>query len=438
MAALLGALPLALGFGDGAELRRPLGISIVGGLIVSQVLTLYTTPVVYLYLDRFRRRDRDRPQPRWRAPWAAPGGRAGDDGIVAPFRCLRRVAAAVGCLVGPDYERPPPARRRRPSSRRPATAQLPARHAARRDRSRQVVDLYGDPALDQLAAQVDVSNQNLKVAEAAYRQAVALIRQSQSALYPTIGYTGSVDAEQLGRQPQRRQHLDLDRRQSVGQYALGGTLTWEIDLWGRIRRTIESDSAAAQASAADLDVARLSAQVEPGHQLFLAAHLRRSAAAARGNGGRLRAARCRSCRTSSMPASPRASTSPRRRPSSSRRARSSSPRASTARQFEHAIAVLIGKPPAEFSLRARRRCRRRCRPSTPACRRRCSSGGPTSPRPSARWRRPTPRSASRWRPTIPTSRSNAQHQLRAARMLADLLSARQRGLVGRAAARRHR
>jgi multidrug efflux pump len=67
LAAMLGALPLAIGFGEGSELRRPLGISIVGGLLVSQALTLYTTPVIYLYLDRFRlwaMRARGRGDPR--------------------------------------------------------------------------------------------------------------------------------------------------------------------------------------------------------------------------------------------------------------------------------------------------------------------------------------------------------------------------------------
>jgi Cu/Ag efflux pump CusA len=69
MCALFGGLPLAIGQGAGSELRRPLGIAIVGGLLVSQWLTLYTTPVIYLYLDRLSHWLSPR---RRRVPAAAP------------------------------------------------------------------------------------------------------------------------------------------------------------------------------------------------------------------------------------------------------------------------------------------------------------------------------------------------------------------------------
>jgi len=77
MCALLGGMPMALGWGAGAELRKPLGISIVGGLVVSQMLTLFTTPVIYLYFDKLRKRLRWRkPSYRRRPDFLVPGGLA--------------------------------------------------------------------------------------------------------------------------------------------------------------------------------------------------------------------------------------------------------------------------------------------------------------------------------------------------------------------------
>jgi multidrug efflux pump len=75
MCALLGGMPMALGWGAGSELRKPLGIAIVGGLVVSQMLTLFTTPVIYLYLDRLRARfTRRQPNYRYRPGFLIPGG----------------------------------------------------------------------------------------------------------------------------------------------------------------------------------------------------------------------------------------------------------------------------------------------------------------------------------------------------------------------------
>ena len=79
LAALFGALPLALETGTGSELRFPLGVTIVGGLIVSQLLTLFTTPVIYLYFDRFERRIA-----RWGTAGPEGGGAVSPAGIRAP------------------------------------------------------------------------------------------------------------------------------------------------------------------------------------------------------------------------------------------------------------------------------------------------------------------------------------------------------------------
>jgi multidrug efflux pump subunit AcrB len=87
MAALLGGLPLALGSGIGSELRRPLGIAMVGGLLVSQVLTLYTTPVIYIFFDR------------WKI-FAMPRAAGGRD-TAAPRRCRRTSDESIRTIHSP-------------------------------------------------------------------------------------------------------------------------------------------------------------------------------------------------------------------------------------------------------------------------------------------------------------------------------------------------
>ena len=107
LAALLGAVPLVIAVGPGTELRRPLGITIIGGLVVSQILTLYTTPMIYLLLDRLHRRlwgrSRERTPPDIARPAARPGrinrgARAGRP--VRRFRLQQRPSPCTGSLGG--------------------------------------------------------------------------------------------------------------------------------------------------------------------------------------------------------------------------------------------------------------------------------------------------------------------------------------------------
>ncbi|MBV8392755.1 MAG: efflux transporter outer membrane subunit [Alphaproteobacteria bacterium] len=177
-----------------------------------------------------------------------------------------------GCMVGPDYKKPLPATDPPldyKETRGPAPSEtygIDFQPALPRD----TIDrgpwwtIYTDGPLDDLMAQVDVSNQTLKEDEAAYRQAVALIRQSQSSLYPTVGYTGSV-LQSSGRSSNGVSSTSVSGAtstgtSSAGQFSLGSTISWELDLWGSIRRQIESNAALAQASAATLASARLSIQ----------------------------------------------------------------------------------------------------------------------------------------------------------------------------------
>jgi len=262
---------------------------------------------------------------------------------------LALLLALSGCgLVGPDYQRPPPATPTTPEYKETSDSLFrPAQPRDTIDRG-PWWNIYGDSTLDQLTAQVDVSNQNLKASEAAYRQAVALIRQSQSALYPTIGYTGGI--QQQGRGTGSTQSVGLvSSGSSTSQYSLGGTLTWEIDVWGNIRRQIESDSAAAQASFATLAAARLSAQsslVTNYYSLRISderTRLLEASVAAY--------ARALEIVSNQMTAGTVSALNVAQAQAQYEQTRAQLvAEAANRAQFEHAIAALIGKAPAEFSL----------------------------------------------------------------------------------------
>jgi NodT family efflux transporter outer membrane factor (OMF) lipoprotein len=171
---------------------------------------------------------------------------------------LRLLAAALvlvlgGCAVGPDYKRPATVD---VSTFKEAEGWVPAAPADALERG-PWWSLFNDPVLDQLEARVVVSNQNVALAVAAYAQARALVREQRASLFPTVTLDGGASRS---RSSGSTTTGATGRVGNNYQLSIGGS--WEPDVWGRLGRAVDSATAGEQASAADLASAKLSAQGE--------------------------------------------------------------------------------------------------------------------------------------------------------------------------------
>jgi NodT family efflux transporter outer membrane factor (OMF) lipoprotein len=256
----------------------------------------------------------------------------------------------AGCAVGPKYQRPvvlaPPAfKEQPPDSYKETDGWRIAQPADTRLRG-DWWTLFGDPVLNRLESQVDVSNQNLKSAEARFQQARALVRVNQSQKYPTV----TVGAEATSnRFSGNYVYANNKTTSNFGDFNLPFDVSYEVDAWGRVRHTIEAARGEAQATAADLETMRLSYHAELAFDYFelrsadaeqkllddtvtayqKAYELTRN----RFEGGAAAGAEVAQAQTQLE------STKTQDADVAVRRA-----------QFEHAMAVLIGKSPAEFAL----------------------------------------------------------------------------------------
>ncbi len=192
-----------------------------------------------------------------------------------------------GCVVGPNYVRPPTAAPE-------AYKETPGWKVAqpRDELSRGAWwEIYNDPKLNALEEQVDINNQNIAVAEAQFREAVALVQEARAAYFPTVtggaswtrlqnsGTLGNISPSTTsgGGSGTGGTSSGTSGKKStkvspgpppITEFLLTSDLTWEPDLWGKVRRQVESSVASAQASAADLEGVRLSARATLAQSYF--------------------------------------------------------------------------------------------------------------------------------------------------------------------------
>jgi NodT family efflux transporter outer membrane factor (OMF) lipoprotein len=244
------------------------------------------------------------------------------------------------CTVGPDY--------RRPAAVIPSDYKEMAGWKKAEPRDHEIRGkwwaIYGDPVLDSLIEQVSVSNQTLAQSEAQYRQARALVAQARAAYFPVL----SASAAETRSRPSSGSNT-VNRRGIATQHEIALDASWEPDLWGRVRRSVEANVASAQASAADLESVRLSLQTQLAQNYFLLRavdaqqQLFRDTVRAFDESLKLTQNRYNAgvvARADVVQAQTQLRTT---------QAQAIDLQVQRA-QLEHAIAVLTGKPPAEFTL----------------------------------------------------------------------------------------
>lgn len=275
--------------------------------------------------------------------------------LTALAAALLTVSLLAGCAVGPAYQRPTtPA----PGAYKELQGWVPAAPADALERGPWWT-LFQDPQLNDLAASVEVSNQNVAAAVAAYAQARALVTEQRASLFPSVTLNGS--GTRSGTRGGGSGNATVDANGNIigggggeggsvrNAYRLSLGTSWEPDVWGRLRAGVTAASASAQASAADLASARLSAQGEVASDyLQLRAVDAQRALLANTIAGYERELKIQQNRynVGIIPHSDvyQAET---------QLANAQSDDLTLARQraqLEHAIAVLVGKTPAEFAI----------------------------------------------------------------------------------------
>jgi NodT family efflux transporter outer membrane factor (OMF) lipoprotein len=253
---------------------------------------------------------------------------------IGAFKAFLLLLALTSCAVGPNYEKP---KVETPPAYKEAGDWVKAKPADMAPKGKWW-EAFGDPVLNGLMEQVSVSNQSLKAAEARYRQATAAVQAARAQLFPTVGASAGATRSRSNAVG------DTGRRYNVALNA-----SWEPDLWGRVRRLVEANRAEAEASAADVENARLSLQAELATDYF---QLRATDAQIVLFQDSVKAFETSYTLTQNRyraGVAAKADVVQAETQLKSTQAQAIDLRATRA-QLEHAIAVLIGKAPAQFSI----------------------------------------------------------------------------------------